>query len=379
MINDLMQALIPAIYPIIKEQYAFTYIQIGLITMTFQLTASLLQPLVGWQVDKKFFPYALPLAALMTLAGVLCLDQASVFWQFLLAVALIGMGSSLFHPEAIRVAQSSAGGKKGLAQSIFQLGGNTGSALGPLLAGIIVVQYGQHAIHWFAVLPVLSCFLLWQVSHWNIRRLKTQTSISKTQEKSLAKNPFSKKKTLQLLGLLLLLIFSKYLYSASMTNYFTFYLIEKFQLPIQHAQYALFAFLLASAIGTFIGGPLGDKYGRKYIIWFSIAGTAPFALLLPWLNLTGTLICAVCAGAIIASAFSSIIVYATELLPKRVGMMAGLFYGFSFGVAGIGAALFGWVAEWQDVRTVMIGSSVLPLLGVFGAFLPDLRKNKTAE
>jgi FSR family fosmidomycin resistance protein-like MFS transporter len=375
LINDLMQALIPAIYPMIKDQYRFSYIQIGLITMTFQLTASILQPLVGWQVDRKSHAFVLPLASIMTFFGVIGLAHASTFWQFLFAVAFIGMGSSLFHPEAIRVAQSGAGGRKGLAQSIFQIGGNTGSALGPLLAGIIVVYYGQMAIQWFAILPFAGFIVLWQVSRWYQKHIIQKNLWMHKNGTIETKNPFPRKKTIKLLSLLLLLIFSKYLYSASITNFFTFYLIEKFGLSIQQSQYVLFAFLLASAIGTFIGGPLGDRYGRKYIIWFSIAGTAPFALLMPWLSLTGTILCAILAGSIIASAFSSIIVYATELLPKRVGMMAGLFYGFSFGVAGMGAALFGWVAESMDIEMVILISSFLPIIGILGMFLPDLHKS----
>jgi len=371
LLNDLMQAVIPAVYPVLKTNYNLSYTQIGIITFTFQLTASILQPFVGLYTDKKPQPYSLSIAMLLTMTGLILLSMASGFTSILLAVSLVGMGSSVFHPESSRVAHMASGGRKGLAQSIFQLGGNAGSAIGPLLAAMIVVPHGQSHILWFTIIAVIGFMVLTQIGKWYADHLylKQQPGGNKAGS-SVALSP---KKIAAAIGILLVLIFSKYFYMASMTSYFTFFLIEKFHVTVQQSQLYLFMFLAAVAVGTIIGGPLGDKFGRKYVIWLSILGAAPFTLLLPHANLFWTGILAVIIGVIIASAFSAILVYATDLVPGKVGMIAGLFFGFAFGMGGIGSALLGWLADKTSIEYVYSICAYLPLIGIVTVFLPDIR------
>ena len=371
LLNDLMQAVIPAVYPVLKTNYRLSYTQIGIITFTFQLTASILQPFVGLYTDKKPQPYSLSIAMLLTMTGLILLSMASGFTSILLAVSLVGMGSSVFHPESSRVAHMASGGRKGLAQSIFQLGGNAGSAIGPLLAAMIVVPHGQPHILWFTIIAVIGFMVLTQIGKWYAGHLylKQQPGGNKASS-SIALSP---KKIAAAIGILLVLIFSKYFYMASMTSYFTFFLIEKFHVTVQQSQLYLFMFLAAVAVGTIIGGPLGDKFGRKYVIWLSILGAAPFTLLLPHANLFWTGILAVIIGVIIASAFSAILVYATDLVPGKVGMIAGLFFGFAFGMGGIGSALLGWLADKTSIEYVYSICAYLPLIGIVTVFLPDIR------
>ncbi|HTN20171.1 MAG TPA: MFS transporter [Pelobium sp.] len=375
LLNDMMQSVIPAVYPMIKTSFHLSFTQIGLITFTFQLTASLLQPFIGLYTDKTPRPYSLAIGMMFTLAGLLFLAFASSFLWLLLAVSLIGMGSSIFHPESSRVAHLASGGKKGLAQSIFQLGGNAGSAIGPLLAALIVVPYGQFYIIWFALAAILATIILIQIGNWykSHLHLKKSAPAKTINSESLA---LPKKTVMRSLAILLVLIFSKYFYMASMTSYFTFFLIDKFHLSVQASQLHLFAFLAAVAAGTMIGGPLGDRFGRKYIIWISILGVAPFTLMLPYANLfwTGTL--SVIIGLILSSAFSAILVYATDLVPGKVGMIAGLFFGFAFGMGGIGSAFLGWLADRTSIEYVFKVCAFLPLIGIITGFLPNIEHKK---
>jgi len=371
LLNDMMQSVIPAVYPIIKDNYHLSFTQIGLITLTFQLTASLLQPFVGRYTDKKPRPFSLSIGMGFTLLGLIALSYASSFYLILLSVALIGLGSSVFHPESSRVAHLASGGKKGLAQSIFQVGGNAGSAIGPLLAALIVVPYGQFYIIWFAIAAVLGMLVLIKVGNWYKKHLVYVKSKPKAVQTDLGPQ-LSKKRVGISLFILLVLIFSKYFYMASMTSYFTFYLIDKFNVSVQHSQLYLFAFLAAVAAGTVIGGSLGDRFGRKYIIWISILGVAPFTLLLPYVDLTWTVVLAVIIGLILSSAFSAILVYATDLVPGKVGMIAGLFFGFAFGMGGIGSAYLGWLADRTSIDYIFKLCSFLPLLGIITGFLPNL-------
>lgn len=370
LLNDLLQAVIPAVYPLLKTNYSLTFTQIGLITFVFQFTASLLQPVVGMYTDKHPKPYSLSIGMLFTLTGLLLLSFAGSFTTILISVALIGTGSSIFHPESSRVAYLASGGKKGLAQSIFQLGGNTGSAIGPLLAALIVMPHGQVHISWFSIIALLGIYILFRVGNWYKEHLREKI------KNNVVVNTFypglTRKKVLMSLGLLLVLIFSKYFYMAGMTSYFTFYLIEKFNVTAQQSQVYLFIFLASVAAGTLIGGPIGDKFGRKYVIWFSILGAAPFTLLLPHANLFWTSVLSVIIGIIISSAFSAILVYATELVPGKVGLIAGLFFGLAFGMGGIGSALLGKLADAKGVIYVFKICAFLPLLGIVTAFLPDL-------
>lgn len=372
LLNDMMQSVIPSIYPIVKDKYNFTFTQIGFITLAFQLTASILQPFVGAYTDKKSKPFSLTLAMVFTLAGIVALSFASGFPSFLIAVTLIGLGSSVFHPEASRVAYLASGGKKGLAQSIFQLGGNAGTAIGPLLAAIIVLPHGQLAIIWFSLAAIVGIIILFAIGKWYQEHLQFRKSNPAHVLTEIAPG-VSKNKVIVSIGILLLLIFSKYVYLASMTNYFTFYLIEKFNVTVGESQYYLFAFLAAAAVGTIIGGPIGDRFGRKYVIWFSILGAAPFTLLIPHVNLFWTIALAVLVGVIIASAFSAILVFATDLVPGKIGMIAGLFFGFMFGVAGIGSAILGWIADKTGIEYVFQLCAYLPLIGIITVFLPNVR------
>ncbi|PTT00252.1 MFS transporter [Pedobacter sp. HMWF019] len=371
LLNDMMQSVIPAIYPLIKQNFKLSFTQIGMITFTFQLTASLLQPFVGFYTDKKPRPYSLAVAMAFTLVGLVLLSTANSFLSLLISVSMIGIGSSIFHPESSRVAHLASGGKKGLAQSIFQLGGNAGSAIGPLLAAWIVIPYGQSYVIWFALAAVLGMMILTRIGKWYKEHLYLKKKASVNTAES-AGPALSKRRILVSLSILLVLIFSKYFYMASMTSYFTFYLIDKFHVSVQQSQMYLFVFLAAVAAGTMIGGPLGDRFGRKYIIWISILGAAPFTLLLPFASLFWTGILAVIIGVIISSAFSAILVYATDLVPGKVGMIAGLFFGFAFGMGGVGSAFLGWLADKTSIEYIFKICAFLPLIGIITGFLPNI-------
>lgn len=375
LINDMLQAVVPAVYPILKDEFHLTFAQVGLITLTYQLTASLLQPFVGSYTDRKPKPYSLVVGMGFTLVGLVAVSFATSFIHVLCAVSLIGIGSSIFHPESSRVAHLASGGKKGLAQSIFQLGGNAGSALGPLLAALIVVPYGQFNIIWFSLVAVVGMLILSVVSKWYKAHLINRAS-KKTAFSDELVSKFSKKKVIFSLFILLVLVFSKYFYMASMTSYYTFYLMGKFHLSIQQSQVYLFAFLAAVAAGTLFGGPLGDRFGRKYIIWISILGVAPFTLLLPYVGLFWTGILSVIIGLILSSAFSAILVYATELVPGKVGMIAGLFFGLAFGMGGLGSALLGKLADQTSIEYVYKVCAFLPLIGIITGFLPNIERKK---
>ncbi|MDB4903228.1 MAG: fsr [Mucilaginibacter sp.] len=370
MLNDMIQSVITSAYPLLKQNYRLSFSQIGLITFTFQVTASLLQPFVGSFTDRKPRPYSLPVGMGITLAGLLMLSWAPGFTAILGAVALMGIGSSIFHPESSRLAHVAAGGQKGLAQSIFQLGGNSGSAIGPLLVALIVAPYGQHYIAWFAVVALLGIIVLSWVGRWYKAHLNSRAK--NTVLKQTVQSGLSKTKIIFSLSVLMLLIFSKFFYLASMTNYFTFFLIGKFHVSIQQSQLFLFVFLASVAAGTLIGGFLGDRFGRKYVIWFSILGVAPFTLMLPYANLFWTIWLAVIIGVILSSAFSAIVVYAHELLPGKVGMVSGLFFGLAFGMGGLGSALLGRLADSTSIMYVFQVCSFLPLIGLLTGFLPNI-------
>ena len=371
LLNDMIQSVIPAIYPVIKESYGFTFGEIGLITLVFQSASSLLQPLTGWYADRKPRPYSLAGGMCLTLSGLCLLASASSYATILMAVALIGCGSSVFHPGASRVAQLASGGRKSLAQSIFQVGGNGGSALGPLVAALIVIPFGQGAVGWFALAALAAVALLTAVGRWYSAAIAAGMH-SRVMAASGA-DTVSRRKVRMAMILLVVLLFSKYFYIASMTDYFTFYLIGKFDVSVRFAQFCLFGFLSALAAGTVAGGFLGDRFGRKYVILGSIFGAAPFALAVPYAGLWGAVILSMIAGLIIASAFSAIIVYATDLMPTRVGMVSGIFFGLMFGLGGIGSALFGWMADHTGIEYVFRISTLLPLLGAVACFLPDTR------
>lgn len=369
LLNDTVQSLIPAIYPLVKESYQLSFSEIGLITLTFQLTASILQPLVGHWTDRRPQPFALVGGMVFSLAGLLLLAWAGSFHSLLMAVALVGIGSSIFHPEASRMAYVASGGKRALAQSVFQLGGNAGSALGPLLAAAIIVPLGQAKISWFSLLPLMAMVVLWRVGRWYLRMMALRTH-RQARQPVVQRKPVPRKQVIGVVTILLLLIFSKQFYLASMTSYFTFYLMGEFGLTVQAAQIQLFFFLFAAAVGTLVGGLLGDRLGYRTIIWISILGAAPFTLLLPYADAFWTTVLAVVAGFILASAFSAILVYAQLLIPGRVGLVSGLFFGFAFGMAGIGSAVLGSLADATSINTVFTACSFLPLLGLLCAFLP---------
>ena len=370
LINDLIQSVLPSIYPMLKANYGLTFTQVGLITLTFQLTASLLQPWVGYHTDRHPKPWLLPAGTVCTLIGILMMSQVGSFPLILLASALIGVGSSTFHPEASRVARLASGGRFGLAQSTFQVGGNAGSAFGPLLAAAIIIPYGQGNVAWFGLFVVFALYVLYRISRWYANHL----NLFKLKQGQAATHGLSKGRVISALVVLGLLVFSKYFYMASFTSYFTFYLIEKFDLSVASSQLHLFLFLGAVAAGTFFGGPIGDKIGRKAVIWFSILGVAPFTLILPHVDLFWTSILSVVIGFILASAFSAIVVYAQELVPGNVGMIAGVFFGLMFGFGGIGAALLGHLADIHGIEYVYFLCSFLPLLGVLAILLPRTKK-----
>ena len=377
LLNDMIQSVIPALYPLLKDKFGFNFAQIGIITLVFQMTSSVFQPFVGNYADRHPQPYSLALGMCFTLAGLLALAFAPGFIAILLSVALIGCGSSVFHPEASRVAQMASGGRKSLALSLFQVGGNGGSAVGPLLAALIVMPYGQHAVGWFALAAMLAAALLTRVGCWYSLMLK---QLKATHGRRAAATCTLPAKTVRMaLAILVLMIFSKYFFNACMTSYFTFFLIDKFGVSVQESQYCLFAYLAAFAAGTLLGGFLGDRYGRKYVILFSILGAAPFTLLLPYLNLAGTVIMSVLTGLIIASAFSAIVVYATDLKPDKVGMIAGVFFGLMFGLGGIGSAFFGWLADFTSIEFIFKVSTWLPILGIIAIWLPDVRPGRQKQ
>ena len=370
-LNDTIQSLLPAIYPLLKTSFRLSFVQIGLITLTFQITASMLQPVVGYYTDRHPKPFSLAIGMGSSLCGLLLLAVANHFYLLLVAAALIGTGSSIFHPESSRVARLASGGRHGLAQSFFQVGGNVGSAIGPLLAAFIVVPNGQRSIAIFSVVALLAMAVLWNVGRWyrdhqGTRRAKAP-ALHADQLARLGRG-----RIIGAIAILLTLIFSKYFYLASLTSYFTFYLISKFGLSVQAAQIHLFIFLGAVAVGTLVGGPVGDYFGRKYVIWFSILGVLPFTLMLPYANLFWTGVLTVVIGLILASAFAAILVYATELIPGKVGTVAGLFFGFAFGMGGLGAALLGWLADLTSIGFVYKVCAFLPAIGLLAALLPNL-------
>jgi FSR family fosmidomycin resistance protein-like MFS transporter len=369
LINDLIQSVLPSIYPMLKANYGLSFTQVGFITLTFQVTASLLQPWVGYYTDRHPNPLLLPAGAICTLLGILMLSMVGSFPLILLASALIGIGSSTFHPEASRIARLASGGRFGLAQSTFQVGGNTGSAFGPLLAAAIIIPFGQGHIAWFALIAVFAIGLLYAISRW----YKAHLNLFKLKAGQKATHGLSKNRVIAALLVLGFLVFSKYFYMASFTSYFTFYLIEKFSLSVESSQLHLFLFLGAVAAGTFFGGPIGDKVGRKTVIWFSILGVAPFTLMLPYADLFWTTVLSVIIGFILASAFSAIVVFAQELVPGNVGMIAGVFFGLMFGFGGIGAALLGYLADAHGIIYVYSLCSFLPLLGIFTVLLPNTK------
>ncbi len=366
-LNDLMQSVVSASYPLLKENYRLSFTQIGIITLVFQLTASIFQPFVGSYTDKNPKPYAFVMAMCFSMAGILLLSNAHGFVAILLAAAMIGVGSSIFHPEASKVAFLASGGRRGLAQSIFQLGGNGGSAMGPLLIAVIVIPFGQGYIAWFSIAALLAIVLLYRVGIWYSAFLQ---QYAMAERKRSREEPYKQSKVGITLTILLVLIFSKYVYTTSISSYLTFFLMDRFHIDARQSQFYLFLFLGASALGTLLGGPVGDRFGRKVVIWFSILGVAPFTLLLPYVSLFWTGILITFIGLILASAFSAILVYAQELVPGKVGMISGLFFGFAFGIAGVASALLGKLADSTSIVYVYHLCAYLPLIGLVTVFLP---------
>ncbi|MBU6470558.1 MAG: MFS transporter [Gammaproteobacteria bacterium] len=369
LLNDMMQSLIVAIYPLLKGDFHLSFLQVGLITLTFQLTASLLQPVVGVITDKRPMPYSLPVGMCFTLSGLVLLAVAPNFSILLIAVALIGSGSSVFHPESSRVARMASGGRFGLAQSVFQIGGNFGASLGPLLAAWVVLRHGRGEVAWFALAALLAIVVLIQVGGWYKRHITERVP----HRIRAAGPPYPRKLVARTLAVLMVLIFSKFFYLASISSYYEFYLMHHFGTSVRDAQYHLFVFLAAVAAGTLIGGPLGDRIGRKAVIWVSILGVAPFTLLLPHVDLLWTGVLSVVIGVILASAFPAIIVYAQDMMPHRIGVVSGLFYGLAFGMGGIGAAVLGALADKFSIVFVYQVCAFLPLLGIMAVFLPNIR------
>lgn len=374
LINDLLQSLLPALYPMLKGTFTLDFWQVGMITMTNQVTSSLLQPFVGWYTDHRPHPYSLPIGMGFTLVGLVLLATAPGYSSLLVAAAMVGIGSSIFHPESSRIARLASGGRHGFAQSLFQTGGNFGTSLGPLMAAFIVLPRGQAAVGWFALVALVGIVMLWRIGswYWTTGRDRQQAQRPQSAHGSL---PASRVRWL--LAILLGLVFSKYVYISSFVSYFMFFLIERFGVSLQQAQFHLFAFLGAVAAGTFIGGPVGDRFGRKRVILGSIIGILPFAILLPYASLFWTTVLSVVIGLILSSAFSAILVYAQELVPTRVGLISGLFFGFAFGVAGLGAAVLGWAADVVGIVTVFRWCAWLPVLGLIALWLPDVRPPHT--
>ena len=371
LLNDLIQAIIPSVYPILKEKYHLSFSQIGLITFAFQFSASILQPFVGYYTDKHPKPFSQIYGMLFSLAGIVSLSFANSFEWIVLSVMLIGTGSAIFHPESARISNLASGGKRGLAQSIFQVGGNMGTALGPLLVALIVVPRGQEYILWFVIAAVIALGIISKIAFWYRDHLIYRTN---KQALFFDLHDLSKLRVKWSIAILLIVIFSKFFYSASLSTYYTFFLMDKFHLSIRQAQFHMFIYLIAYALGTILGGPLGDKFGRKYIIWFSVFGATPFALLLPYVNLFWTDVLMIVIGIIISSAFPAIIVYAQELIPKKLGMISGLFYGFAFGMGALGSALLGILADHTSIQYVYHICSFLPIIGIICYFLPNLKK-----
>jgi FSR family fosmidomycin resistance protein-like MFS transporter len=371
LLNDTIQSLISAIYPIVKQSYHLNFTQIGFITFTFQCTSSLLQPCVGLYTDKNPKPYSLTIGMAITLAGVLLLSFANGFAFLLVAVGLLGIGSAIFHPESSRLARLASGGRHGFAQSLFQVGGNTGSSLGPLLAALIITRNGQSSILWFSLLALTAIVVLFKLCGWYKSHLSERKNRAQVQHHSLPR-----KTVILSLVILVALVFSKFFYMVSLSSYYTFYLIDKFHVSVATSQFYLFVFLFAVAAGTFMGGPLGDHFGRKYVIWGSIMGVAPFTLILPHMDLFWTVALSIVIGLILSSAFSVILVFAQELVPGKVGMISGLFFGLAFGVAGIGSAVLGKLADWTSINFVFQVCAFLPLIGFLTAFLPHMEGSR---
>jgi FSR family fosmidomycin resistance protein-like MFS transporter len=370
LLNDAIQSLLPAIYPLLKASFKLSFAEIGLIAFTLQLTASLLQPIVGYFSDRRPRPYALVGGMTSTLSGLLLLAYAPTLALVVVAAALLGVGSAVFHPESSRVARMASGGRHGFAQSFFQVGGNAGSSLGPLLAAFVVVPYGRASVAWCSIVAIVAIVVLWRIGGWyrEVAPAHARAAVARPSEPVQA---LSRRRVIASLGILMTLIFSKYVYLASLTSYYTFYLISRFHVGVQAAQIDLFVFLASVAAGTFMGGPIGDRIGRKWVIWVSILGVLPFTLALPYANLFWTRALTVVIGLVLASAFSAILVYAQELVPHRVGLVAGIFFGFAFGVAGVGAAVLGQVADRTSIELVYRICSFLPAIGILTAFLPD--------
>jgi len=369
LLNDMMQSLLSAIYPQLKESLALNFAQVGIISATYQLTASLLQPLVGLYSDKHPLPFSLPVAMVFTLIGLLVLSISDTYGLLVFAAAMVGFGSAIFHPESARVARMASGGRHGLAQSLFQVGGNFGQALGPLMATAIVLNYGQVSIAWFALMALLAIVILYNVGVWykthGLERIRASAKLHPAPE-------LSRGGVVGAIAVLMMLIFSKQIYFAAIGNYYTFYLIEHFQVSLRTAQLFLFMFLAPVAVGTIAGGLVGDRIGRKYVIWFSVLGALPFTLALPFVNLFWTGVLSIFIGLTLSSSFPAIVVYAQELMPQKVGTISGLFFGFAFGLSGLGAAALGWLADRTSIEFVYLVCSVLPALGLLAALLPDL-------
>ncbi len=375
LLNDLVQALLPAIYPLLKTNYDLSFGQIGFLTLTFQITASLLQPVVGIYTDRRPMPFSLASGMAFTFFGLLLLSRSHTYPALLMAAALIGLGSSVFHPESSRVARMASGGRHGLAQSVFQVGGNAGQALGPILAALVVEPNGQGSVVWFCGLAVAGMILLFQVGRWYSSHV---TARAKVARRPVEKPDLSRRQVTSAVCILLVLIFSKYFYTASLNTYYTFYLIERFHVPVSTAQLYLAVFLAAFAAGTLLGGPIGDRIGRKYIIWVSILGVLPFTLMLPYANLFWTVALTIPIGLILASAFSAILVYAQELMPGKIGTVSGLFFGFAFGMGALGAAVLGQLADRYGLSTVYQVCAFLPVIGLMTAFLPNIERPRHA-
>lgn len=370
LINDVMQSLLSAIYPILKDNYGLDYVQIGLLTLTFQCVASLLQPVIGIYTDKRPLPYSLPVGMASSLVGLIILGFAQTYWLLIVGSAFVGLGSAIFHPESSRVARLASGGRHGLAQSLFQVGGNVGSAIGPLLAAFVVLRQGQWSVSLFAIGSLVGMFILWRVGDWYAEHRRVNAGKAPASTALI----FDKRTTLIALAVLTVLTLTKNAYMASLSSYYTFFLIDKFRVGVQDAQLLLFVYLGASALGVFLGGPIGDRFGAKFVIWFSILGVLPFTLLLPYADLTWTVILTIVVGLIFSSAFSAIVVFAQELMPGRVGMIAGIFFGFAFGAGGIAAAALGALADVTSIEHVFWLCSFMPLAGLLTIFLPNMGK-----
>ncbi|WP_354043654.1 MFS transporter [Devosia sp. UYZn731] len=370
LINDVMQSMLSAIYPLLKTNYQLDYVQIGLLTLTFQCVASLLQPAIGMYTDKRPLPYSLPVGMAASLVGLIVLGMAQTYWLLLIGAAFVGLGSAIFHPESSRVARLASGGRHGLAQSMFQVGGNAGSAIGPLLAAFIVLPRGQWSVSLFAVGSLVGIFILWRVGNWYAEHQRNNAGKAPASKALI----FNRRTTMIALIVLTILTLTKNAYMASLSSYYTFFLIDKFNVGVQDAQLLLFVYLGASVLGVFMGGPIGDRFGAKFVIWFSILGVLPFTLALPYADLTWTVILTIIIGLIFSSAFSAIVVFAQELMPGRVGLIAGIFFGFAFGAGGIAAAALGAVADFTSIEHVFWLCSFLPLAGLLTVFLPDMGK-----